>query len=91
MKDKISAIINGVEEEYDVLFTTHDEKSNKDYVIYTDNKENEKGEANVYLGRYQDNEILPITEEEKEKLEKVVSIVQREVCHDCGKFKRNIT
>jgi uncharacterized protein YrzB (UPF0473 family) len=82
MKDKISTVINGIEEEYDVLFTTHDEKNNRDYVVYTDNKINEDGDANIYLGRYQDNEILPITEEEKEKLEKVVSIVQREVCNE---------
>ena len=82
MKDKISSVINGVEEEYDVLFTTHDEKNNRDYVVYTDNKVNEDGDANIYLGRYQDNEILPITEEKKEKLEKVVSIVQREVCNE---------
>ena len=82
MKDKISTVINGIEEEYDVLFTTHDEKNNRDYVVYTDNKVNEDGDANIYLGRYQDNEILPITEEEKEKLEKVVSIVQREVCNE---------
>ena len=82
MKDKISTVINGIEEEYDVLFTTHDEKNNRDYVVYTDNKVNEDGDANIYLGRYQDNEILPITEEKKEKLEKVVSIVQREVCNE---------
>ena len=82
MKDKISTVIDGIEEEYDVLFTTHDEKNNRDYVVYTDNKINEDGDANIYLGRYQDNEILPITEEEKEKLEKVVSIVQREVCNE---------
>ncbi len=82
MKDKISTVIDGIEEEYDVLFTTHDEKNNRDYIVYTDNKINEDGDANIYLGRYQDNEILPITEEEKEKLEKVVSIVQREVCNE---------
>lgn len=82
MKDKILTTINGIETECDVLFTTHDDKTNKDYVVYTDNKENEKGEANVYLGRYDDNSILPITSEEKEKLEKIVSVVQKEICDE---------
>ena len=82
MGDKIITTVNGIETEFDVLFTTHDEKNNKDYVVYTDNKVNEKGEANLYLGRYDDNSILPITSEEKEKLEKIVSIVQKEICNE---------
>ena len=82
MKDKISMIINGIKKEYDVLFTTHDEKNNNDYVIYTDNELNENGDVNIYLGRYKDNEVLPITKEEKEKLEKIVSIVQKEICDE---------
>ena len=82
MKDKILVTINGIETECDVLFTTHDDKTNKDYVVYTDNKENEKGEGNLYLGRYDDNSILPITSEEKEKLEKIVSVVQKEICDE---------
>lgn len=82
MGDKIITTVNGIKTEFDVLFTTHDEKNNKDYVVYTDNKVNEKGETNVYLGRYDDNSILPITSEEKEKLEKIVSIVQKEICNE---------
>ena len=82
MGDKIITTVNGIETEFDVLFTTHDEKNNKDYVVYTDNTVNEKGETNVYLGRYDDNSILPITSEEKEKLEKIVSIVQKEICNE---------
>ena len=82
MGDKIITTVNGIETEFDVLFTTHNEKNNKDYVVYTDNTVNEKGETNVYLGRYDDNSILPITSEEKEKLEKIVSIVQKEICNE---------
>ena len=82
MGDKIITTVNGIETEFDVLFTTHDEKNNKDYVVYTDNTVNEKGETNVYLGRYDDNSILPITSGEKEKLEKIVSIVQKEICNE---------
>ena len=82
MNDVIKVLQDGKEIKYDVLFTTHDEKNNNDYVIYTDNKLNDKGEANIYLGRYKDNEILPITKEEKEELERIVSIVQKEVCDE---------
>ena len=82
MGDKIVTTVNGIETQFDVLFTTHDEEENKEYVVYTDNKVNEKGETNVYLGRYDDNSILPITSEEKEKLEKIVSIVQKEICNE---------
>ena len=82
MGDKIITTVNGIETEFDVLFTTHDEKNNKDYVVYTDNELNENGDVNIYLGRYDDNSILPITSEEKEKIEKIVSIVQKEICNE---------
>ena len=82
MKEKFKVKQGNMEIEYDLLFTTHDEKNNNDYVVYTDNKLNENGDANIYLGRYKDNEILPITKEEKEELEKIVSVVQKEICDE---------
>ena len=42
----------------------------------------EEGDANIYLGRYKDKQILPITNEEKAKLEKIVSVVQKEICDE---------
>ena len=60
MEDEITTFINGVKKDYDVLFTTHDEKNNNDYVIYTDNEVNENGDVKIYLGRYKDNEITKI-------------------------------
>ncbi len=82
MTDKIKVLQDNKEIEYDVLFTTHDEKNNNDYIVYTDNKLNEEGDANIYLGRYKDKQILPITNEEKAKLEKIVSVVQKEICDE---------
>ncbi len=75
MKDKIT--INGTT--YDVLFTLNDEKKGINFVVYTDNSKDEKGNARVYLGRYQDNKIMPLEAGEKEALEKVINIFVNEV------------
>lgn len=75
MKDKIT--INGTT--YDVLFTLNDEKKGINYIVYTDNSKDEKGNARVYLGRYQDNKIMPLEAGEKESLEKIINIFSDEV------------
>ncbi len=75
MKDKIT--INGTT--YDVLFTLNDEKKGINFVVYTDNSKDEKGNARVYLGRYQDNKIMPLKDGEKESLERVINIFSDEV------------
>ena len=82
MKDKISVMINGKKKEYDLLFTVDDEKTGNKYVVYTDNELNEKGNSKIYLGKYKDNKLMTITDEEKNQLEKIVSIVQEEVCNE---------
>ena len=82
MKKKITVIVNGVEVEYTLLFDVNDEKTGKQYSVYTDNKLNENGKANVYLARRDGDKILPVSDDEKKELEKLVNIVQEEVCNE---------
>ena len=79
MNGKISVVINGEKKDCTLLFTASDEKTNKEYVVYTDNKFNDNGKANIYLGRRQGNQLLPVTNDEKKELEKLVKIVQEEI------------
>ena len=82
MGDKITVSVNGVEIVYDVLFTVLDEKEGNQYVIYTDNKLNSNGEVQIYLNKYKDNNLMTISDNEKKELEKLVKLVQAEVCNE---------
>ena len=43
---------NGVEVEYDVLFTFESDETKKNYIVYTDNTRDEKGNIEVYASIY---------------------------------------
>ena len=78
--ESIFVNVNGKEVECDVLFTLADEKKGVKYMAYTDNSVDPQGVAAIYLGRYENNKIMPLeSEKEKEMLEKVVDLVSREV------------
>lgn len=50
---KINAIDNnGNLKEYDVILTYYSKEYNKNYVVYTDNIYNEKGELQIYINEY---------------------------------------
>lgn len=50
---KISALDNnGNIKEYDAILTYHNDKYNKDYVVYTDNIYNESDELQIYISEY---------------------------------------
>ncbi|MBE6156872.1 MAG: hypothetical protein E7161_03905 [Firmicutes bacterium] len=51
---------NGKEIIYEVLATYHDDKSNKDYVVYTDKSINKERKLNIYYSLYiiNNNEIM---------------------------------
>lgn len=51
MKDKIN--LNGVE--FTVIATYHDDNTNKDFIMYTDESHNEKNQLNVYYGYYKED------------------------------------
>ncbi len=78
--DKITILKDGNKCEYDVLFTANDKENNNEYVIYTDNSIDENGNARIYLGRRENDMLVPVSEEEKKLLEEYISIVQKGVC-----------
>ena len=70
-KDNKFTIISddGVETEYEILFTYEDEKTKKNYIAYTDNTLDEEGNIKVYASLYNpddENSILEPIETEKE-------------------------
>ena len=79
MKDIIKIRQGDLEIEYDLLFTVKDDKTNEKFVVYTDNTIDNNGRVKIYLGKYDHDNILPITEKDKEELEKIVDLVQREI------------
>ena len=84
MKEKIKIMQDSKEIECDLLFTVNDEKKGIKYIICTDNKEDENGNAKVYLARYEGNKIVSISDKEKKVLEEIVNLVQKEVCRNEG-------
>lgn len=69
---------NGQKNEYDILLTFHFNKTNKQYIVYTDNKYNENDELNIYANIYEDNELKNIeTEEEWNEVDNRLSYLQK--------------
>ena len=76
---------NGNEVVYDVLFTFENEETNKNYIVYTDNKTDpETGNIEVYASTYDPNDEhskLEAIESEKEwkVIETILETLQEEV------------
>lgn len=69
---------NGQKNEYDILLTFHFNKTNKQYIVYTDNKYNENDELNIYANIYENNELKNIeTEEEWNEVDNRLSYLQK--------------
>lgn len=67
-------VINSIDEYgnevlFEVIATYHDDKLNKDFIIYTDKTYDEKGKLNVYYSLYEkcDNNIKLINTENSEE------------------------
>ncbi len=60
---------NGEEKEYTTLFTFYNDITQKNYVVYTDNTENDEGKQNVYASTYdsdnENSELEPVNTEEE--------------------------
>ena len=74
---------NGVEKEYDVLFTFESDETNKNYIVYTDNSIDAKGNVEVYASTYNPddkNSKLEAIESEKEWkiIETILDTIQEE-------------
>ncbi len=69
---------NGQKNEYDILLTFHFNKTNKQYIVYTDNKYNENDELNIYANIYENNELKNIeTDEEWNEIDNRLSYLQK--------------
>lgn len=54
MNDKrfFKHIVNNIEKEFEVLYTFKSIKTNKDYIIYTDNSYGENNKLNIFAAIY---------------------------------------
>lgn len=71
-------IIKGKDEfgnikEYQVILTYFDDEYNKDYIVYTDNKYNDKEELQIYINSYSDDTANEI--EDKKEYKKIKTII----------------
>ena len=51
-KTKITTKVEGVDVEFDVILTFHNENNGKDYIVYTDNSQDEFGKLRIYSSIY---------------------------------------
>jgi len=75
---------NGKEVVYDVLFTFESEETNKNYIVYTDNSKDEKGNVQVYASTYEPDDPkgkLEAIETDKEWkiIETILETIQEEM------------
>ena len=75
---------NGREIVYDVLFTFESEETNKNYIVYTDQSKDDKGNIQVYASIYDpenpNSKLEPIeTEKEWKVIETILETLQEEV------------
>lgn len=73
----------GKKVECEVLFTFESEETNKNYIVYTDNTKDSKGNVRVFASTYDPNsengELLPIeTEKEWNIVEAIIESIQEE-------------
>lgn len=74
---------DGKETVFEVLFTFESEETCKNYIVYTDNTTDEKGNTKVYASTYNPNsevlELFPInTEREWKVIETILKTIEEE-------------
>lgn len=86
MKKNIFTLLdeNGKEIVYEVLFTYKSDQTNKNYIVYTDNTKDQKGNTVVYASIYHPEDenggIEPIeTEAEWKLIETILLSMQKEI------------
>ena len=77
--ERICVVENNKKKEYDVLFTVKDEETGFNYIIYTDDKVDMNGNGILYFARYENNKIIAVSKEEKNKLKKICRSFQGKV------------
>jgi len=86
-KDKFTMVNEeGIEVEYDVLFSFDSDETKKQYIVYTDHAKTETGAEKVYASTYEDiNDgkelnLTPIkTEKEWKIIETILKSIEEEV------------
>ena len=83
MKNKITVLNEkGKEIEYEVLFTFESDETERNYIVYTDNKKDKNGNIKVYASIYEEDkegkiEMLPIESEKEWKvIETILESIQ---------------
>ena len=74
----------GDELECEVLFTFENEKTNKNYIVYTDNTTDDNGQTKVYANIYdptgKDTSLVKVeTDEEWETIENILSSLNNKI------------
>lgn len=74
---------DGTEIEFEVLFTFESDETNKNYMVYTDNTKDSKGNTRVFASIFEPNsdplELLPIEAEREWKIvETILESIQEE-------------
>ena len=80
---------NGIEVEYEVLFTFESDETKKNYIVYTDNSLDEDGNTRVYASIYtpgsEETELKPVeTEREWKIIETILEQIQEQVKESTG-------
>lgn len=92
MNNKITVLNEkGKEVEYEVLFTFESDETERNYIVYTDNKKDKNGNTKVYASIYEEDkdgkiEMLPI---ESEKEWKVIETILESIQNDKTKKEEN--
>lgn len=80
-----TAIVDGVEVQFDVLFSFESEETGKKYIAYTDNTRDREGNVCVYASTFEGSEetlcaLKPIeTEKEWALIDNLLKIIQQEI------------
>lgn len=90
-KRGIFTIVNdqGEEVECEILFTFDSDETKKNYIVYTDNTEDEDGSTRVYASIYdptgENPSLIPIeTEKEWQVIENILASVQEKIDEASG-------
>ena len=92
MNNKITVLNErGKEVEYEVLFTFDSDETERNYIVYTDNKKDKNGNTKVYASIYEEDkegriEMLPI---ESEKEWKVIETILESIQNNETKKEEN--
>lgn len=78
---------NGEETECEILFTYHDDDTNKDYIVYKDNTRDDENNIRVFASIFNPNEKNPVlypieTDEEWSMIERALKSIINDLKHD---------